>query len=206
MRIYIAAALMLSLYLLPWVVNPSASLTPNGYDLAEWASVHPAVQVQTPMLLTSLLLRLPLACLALLVAFGARRGVLPALIVLIAAAELLPPPEFILATGDPNYRQKAALALLTLVGGALGWGEILPRYRRWIAAGIALVGALASVLGLAQGYSLMRSLELPTQIGAGAVGMAAAFGIVAFAFSLDEIRRATLNGTPRLTTAANQTG
>jgi len=184
--IYAIIGLMLVLYLLPWLVNPSVSLSPNGYDLAEWASLHPAVREATPALLTSLLLRLPLACLALLIAFTTRRGLLPALIVLIAAAALLPPPEFVKALDDPNYRQQAALALFTLIGGAVGFSGQLPRARHWIAVGISLIGALASGIGLLQSYELMRGFNLPTQIGMGGVLLALMFVLVAGAETINQ--------------------
>lgn len=170
---------MLVLYLFPWLVNPSVSLSPNGYDLAEWASLNLAVRDATPALLTSLLLRLPLTCLALLVAFTIRRNLLPVLIVLIAAAALLPPPEFVKALDDPNYRQQAALALFTLLGGSVGLSGLLPRARHWIAAGIGLVGALASLIGLIQSNDLMRGLQLPTQFGLGGILLAVMFMLVA---------------------------
>lgn len=201
MRMYLAAALLLIVYLFPWVVNPSVSLTANAYDLAAWASVHPAVQAETPTLLTCLLLRLPLACIGLLVAFGARRSALSALVTLVVVAALLPPLEFVHDTGNPNDRQQAALALLTLIGGGIGVSGMLPRYRGWIAAGIALTGAAASALGLPRGYELMRGFGLATQIGAGGVGLALAFAVIAVALAAGE-RRA-----PRTETIAiNQTG
>jgi hypothetical protein len=170
---------MLVLYLFPWVVNPGVSLSPNGYDLAEWASLHPTVREATPTLLTSLLLRLPLACFALLIAFTAKRSLLPALIVLVTAVALLPPPEFIKQLNDPNFRQQAALALFTLIGGIIGLSGKMPRIHHWIAAGIGLIGALASVIGLVQSYDLMRGFNLPTQIGAGGVLLALMFVVVA---------------------------
>lgn len=179
MRIYLAAAMLLGLYLLPWVVNPSASLTPNGYDLAEWSSLNPAVLSQTPPLLTSLLLRLPLACVGLVIVFSTRRSLLAVLVVLITIAALLPPLEFIRSTGDPNYRQQAAIALVTLILGSLGVTRSLARYRVWMAVGIALIGALAALVGLAQAYDLMHSFGLPTQIGAGGVGMILTFLAIA---------------------------
>ncbi len=179
MRIYAACAVMLAFYLFPWLVNPSASLTPNAYALAEWTSLHPAVRDAAVPLLTSLLLRLPLACLALLVAFAARRGILPALVVLVIAAALLPPPQFVTALDDSNYRQLAALAVFTVIAGALGLSGRLGRYRRRIAVGVALVGALASGVGMAQSYSLMRGFDLPTQIGLGGVALVLAFVLVA---------------------------
>ncbi len=186
MRFYILLGLMLVLYLFPWLVNPAASLSPNAYDLAEWASLHPAVHAQTPILLTSLLLRLPLACLALLVAFSTRRGIIPALLIGLIAVALLPPLEFIYSLDDPNYRQQATLALLALVGGAVGWSGLLPRYRHWIAAAVALIGAAASLIGLAQGYDLMRGFELPTQIGSGGIALGISMIVTAGAVALNQ--------------------
>ncbi len=174
MRYYLLFALILALYALPWLINPPASLSPNAYDLAEWTSLHYLVRTETPMLLTPLLLRLPLACVGLLIAFSQRRGWLPMVLVLLIVVALLPPLEFIKQTGDPNYRQQAALAVITLIGGAVGVSQLWPRARHWIAAGIALIGAVASLIGLLQGYQLMRGFDLPTQIG---LGGAAAVGV-----------------------------
>lgn len=184
MRIYALIALMFALYLLPWVVNPAVSLTMNGYELAEWTSLHPAVQAATPPLLTSLLLRVPLVCIALLAAFTSRAEkwssrVIPALIVLVVAAGLLP-PELIQATDNPNSRQQGGLALVTLIGGAVGLSGVLPGYRKWLAAGIAIIGGAASVIGLVQGHSLMQGFDVPTYIGVGGVGLAVLFGVAAF--------------------------
>ncbi len=206
MRIYAAAALLLACYLLPWVVNPSASLTANGYDLAEWSSLHPVVQSQTPPLFTSLLLRLPLACVGLLTAFGAhRRSPLAGLTVLVTAAALLPPPEFAGETGNPNYRQEAVLVLATLIAGGIGVSGLLPRYRRWIAVGIAVIGGLAGLTGLAQAYDLMLGFGLAMQIGAGGVGLVTVFAVAALVLAAGEIRGRNA-GSEGVVATANQTG
>lgn len=167
---------MLVLYLLPWIVNPAVSLTPNGYELAEWTSLHPTVRGANPPLVTSLLLRLPLVCIPLLVVFSTRRGVFPALILLIVSAGLLP-PSLLQATSDPNSSQQAGLVIATVVIGALGFSGFLRDAHRWIAVGIALVGGIACVFGLAQGVDLMRGFNLPAQIGLGGAALAAVFGI-----------------------------
>ncbi len=184
--IYVAAGFILVCYLFPWLTNPSVSLSLNAYDLAEWASLHPAVRDATPALLTSVLLRLPLVCLALLIAFTARRSLLPVLIVLVLTAALLPPPEFIKALDDPNYRQQAGLALFTLIGGALGLSGKLSRARHWIVAAIGLLGALASIIGLLQSYHLMRGFSLPTHVGLGGVFLALLFLVVAGAEAINQ--------------------
>ncbi|HVU11294.1 MAG TPA: hypothetical protein VHD90_08450 [Phototrophicaceae bacterium] len=192
--IYIAVALMLVLYVFPWLVNPSASLSPNAYDLAEWASLHPLVHAQTPALLTPLLLRLPLACLALLIAFSTqRRNLISALIVIVLAVALLP-PELILPTSDPNSQQMQLLAAITLVGGLIGVSGILPRLRAWIAVAVALIGAAAGALGVAQSYALMRGFNLPMQIGMGGVALTIAFVLVAGTLAVSRYQK----GQPKL--------
>jgi hypothetical protein len=170
-------ALMLVLYAMPWLVSPAASLTPHAYDLAEWASIHPAARTQTPPLLTSLLLRLPLAWFALLVAFTTKRSWFAILAILLIAAALLPPPESIRMLDNPNYAQQMLLAGFTLIGCAVGVSNILPHARPWIAAGIAALGALGSVVGLLQAYNLMRGFGLPTQMGLGGVGLVLIFAV-----------------------------
>ncbi len=195
--IYAALALMLVCYALPLVVNSSAALSLNAYDLAEWASLHPAVRAQTPALLTTLLLRLPLVCMALLIAFGTRRGLAPALVVLVIAAALLPPEIVPFLSDNPNSRQQSALALIALLGGAAGLSGILPRQRRFIAAGIALIGAAASVIGAIQGNNLMRGFGLPSQIGWGGIALVLLFGLTALllGYESNRVARATLKGT-----------
>ncbi len=47
-------------YHLAWYTHPTAGFTTNAFDLAEWASLHPAVRSSSPPMLTSFLLRLPL--------------------------------------------------------------------------------------------------------------------------------------------------
>jgi hypothetical protein len=185
LRLYLAVALMFALYLLPWLVNPAVSLTPNGYELAEWTSLHPAVRGAEPPLLTSLLLRLPLVCLALVVAFTTRRGILPLIVVLGVVAALLP-PELIQATDNPNSRQQGALALITLVGGLLGLSGVLRRFRRWVAVSAALVGALASSFGLLQSAELMRGFSLPAHAGIGGIALIAAFGVLVGILALNQ--------------------
>lgn len=181
MRPYLIAVVMLGLYLLPWVVNPEASLTPNGYELAEWTSLHPVVRAGNPPLVPSLLLRLPLVCIPVMGAFSARqRSPVAALLVLVVSAGLLP-PELLQATGNPNSSQQGVLALVTLIVGMIGVSGILPRIRHWVAIGAALVGAIACVLGLAQGVNLMRGFNLPAEIGLGGVALATAFALTATA-------------------------
>ncbi len=185
MRIYVIVALMLALYLLPWVTNPSAALSLNGYDLAEWTSLHPAVRDAAIPLLPTAFLRLPLACFALLIAFSARRTWFAGIVTIILALSVLR-PEFITALGDPNYRQQAALAVIALVGGGIGFSGALKRWHHWIAAGAAVIGAAACIAGLLLGYGLMRDFSLPTGFGLGGLALALAFALTAGAAAANQ--------------------
>jgi len=174
--------LLLIAYALPWLVNPGVSLTPGGYDLAEWASIHPAVRFGNPPLITSLLLRFPLACIALLAALNTSvkrfswRWWLKVVFVGLIAAALLPPFEFFtIFRDDPNYQQQFLIALVVLLGGAVGVFGVVQRWRQWLTIALALVGAGMSLIGLLQAYQLMQQFRLPTQIGVGSIAMTLIF-------------------------------
>jgi hypothetical protein len=187
-------ALILLLYSLPWVVNPGVSLTFGGYDLAEWASLHHAARAESPPLLTSFLLRLPLALAAALIGLsgkgqGETRLFSLAAILLIAVA-LLPPLEFTQAPDDPNYRQEALVAGIALIGGLAGIGisARTPRFAPLVSAVIGIVGAGAVIAGLNSAYGLLRGFELPVGLGIGGLGLAGVFA-AAGAINLWSYRR-----------------
>ncbi len=155
---------------LPWSLNPGAGLTFNLLDLAEWSSLHPAVHAQQPPMLTSLLLRLPWVALALLLAlFSTGRGRFAAgLAVALIAAGLLPPFEFLASSGDPNYRQQALTAAVTL-GAGLAAVAAPQRVRPVLIIAVSVLALLAALAGLAEALRLMRELRLPTLPGPGAL-------------------------------------
>lgn len=189
---WLFVVLALIFYSLPWVVTPGVSLTMGAVDLAEWASLHPAVRAASPPLLTSFLLRLPLVVLALVVAFQARiERWLRALVVLVAAVALLPPLEFFTQyQGDPNYRQQFALAALALLGGIIG---LIGQFVRWsspIIALLALVGAVTGLSGFSQAYTLLSNFHLPVGVGFGMVGFVACCLTLAI-FQLPRFRSTT---------------
>lgn len=171
--------LALVFYHLPWILTPGVGLNMGAYDLAEWASLHPIVRVSSPPLLHSFILRLPLALLALIVAFTGRRngkngGRL--LIVGLIALALLPPLEFFTQyPNDPNYRQQFALAFLTLLVGGIGLTSYLNRWRRLIVIALTVLGAASSIWGFWQGYTLLREFHLPLNVGVGGPGLAVCF-------------------------------
>lgn len=173
-------AAMLACYLLPWVINPGVSLTFGGYDLGEWTSLHDAVRGEQPPLLTSFLLRLPLALVALLVGWGLRRDkAIRAVVVLVIAGALLPPLEFLDAPNDSNYRQQALIAGIALVGGLIGVSGVLRRAQRVIFAALCALGIAAVIIGLANALRLMQSFALPVSVGAGGVLLAGLFALSA---------------------------
>ena len=104
-------------YLLPWAVASSAPMTLNAYDLAEWASLHPAQRQTTPPLLAPLLLRAQLVVLSSIIALSvSQRWVAAAAVVALALAQL-PPFEYVYDIANLNYRQQFVLALVSLVAG-----------------------------------------------------------------------------------------
>ncbi len=179
-------------YTLPWVTGSGAAMTYGAYDFAEWTSLHPASHAQTPTLLTPLLLRLPLALLALALAFGAsdhasmRRRLLLGILVILTAIALFPPLEFItVARDDPNFRQQGLLAAVTLIVGLVGVGGLVRRYSGWIGAVLAVLAAISGLVGLAQGLTLLQGFAVPASIGLPGPLFALACAALAFTLSRD---------------------
>lgn len=183
---WLLIGLALISYSLPWVVTPGISTSPGAYDLAEWASLHPAARSATPALLTSFLLRLPLALLALIVAIADERTATSWIRVLVAAAlalALLPPLEFFTQyQDDPNYRQQFALALLALTGSGAALTGRLRRWNHRLVSGFALTGAVTALWGISLGYQMLLDFQLPVMFGLGAWGMSGCFAALTLLF------------------------
>lgn len=187
----ILLVLLAAYALLPWVTHPTAALTSNAYDLAEWASIFPAVRSE-PLLLTALLLRLPLVGAAWWVAgwkASSQRTAyilsLQGAVVVVIAVALLPPFEFLTSgRGDPNYQQQALLAAAALIGGlAILWWRSRAHHDaplRLLSAGALVIGAGAGLWGTAQALSLWQSVGITASIGAGGIVFAAAALVAAW--------------------------
>lgn len=186
--------LMLIGYNLPWIVNPGNGLTLNGYDLAEWVSLHPVVRAQ-PLLYTSLLLRLPLALVTLLIAlhapkprFGTQWMFHAAACFLLVAAQL-PPLDFITRPNDPNYQQQFILAVGGFLGSLIGLSGLVAQYR----LGFRLASGTAAIIAISMGYEqaagFMRGFHLPAVIGAGFVGIMLLFTILLIQTLIERLRR-----------------
>lgn len=176
-------------YIFPWLINPAASLSPNAYDLAEWASLPPVERAVNPPLVTSLFLRLPLVCLAVITAFQEtppiKRWFRLSVVAGFAIAAFPPLEFFTQARNDPNFRQQFTLALMTLIGGLVGTSKSGRRFQRPIIILFAFVGATACMIGLVQGYGLMRQFGLAAQPGLGGVVLVFVF----LAFAIMELQR-----------------
>lgn len=170
-----AAALIL--YFVPWVDGGSASLSFGAYDLAEWTSLHPAVRFVEPALVMTFQLRLVPALLVIGLAAwtslhrGSGLWWLAGLAVLIVAASLLPPFEFITNTGDPNYRQQFSVALIALVGGLTSWSGLLGRHSRWITLTAASGALICAAVGLTQALTLFEGFRIDVMASAGGPGL-----------------------------------
>ncbi len=175
----VALTLALLCYYLPWYSHATAAFTLHAYDLAEWASLHPAVRSEAPVLWTSFLLRLPQVTLIWAAALLANGGRDPRLrtvlrgVALLVALRFLPPREFLsAASGDPNYRQMAVLTGLGLAGillAILAWR--LPEcWQRWAAAVILLAGAIAGWWGLTHIRPLLDNFQVEARVGYGVLG------------------------------------
>lgn len=170
-----ALGLALAAYYLPWVTHPTASFTMNGFDLAEWTSLHPASRSSSPPMLTPFLLRAPQVAVAAGLALAAGVASDPRwraagwAAALIVALRIIPPAEFWQsARGDPNYRQMALLTVAGLGGVALAAFARL-RGRLWLVALVIVlgIGALAGWAGLSRAGVLLDNFEIGVRTGAG---------------------------------------
>ncbi len=174
--VYLLLILGLAGYLLPWTVAPTAPLTLNAYDLAEWTTLHPN-QRGTP-LIAPLLLRSQLPIIAMLTAlFACGRRIKPmaALMIALLALAQLPPLEFVtISRHDSNYQQQFLLAAISLVAG-LGLLARKPSRPLVLAAlGLAIIGLMTSLAGQHQARLLyeMSLQESAPGVGAGVLALA----------------------------------
>ena len=194
LTVYLLLALGLAGYLLPWMVAPTAPLTLNAYDLAEWTRQHPT-QFQSGILMAvPLLLRLQLPIIAMLTALfacGRRIKPLAALMIALLALAQLPPLEFLtISRHDSNYQQQFMLAAISLVVG-LGLLACKPSRLLVLAVlGLAIIGLVSSFAGQHQAqrlYQLSWQEGLPG-VGAGVLALAY-IGMTAAVFTDSNWRR-----------------
>lgn len=187
--ILLLVALSLVAYTLPWLVNPGVGLTMGAYDLAEWSTLHPVVRGETPALLTSLFLRLPLVCMVVILSLStlprdSRTWWIGLILVVGIALFSMPPLEFFVnARGDINYQQQFVLGTSAFLLALAGYSGRIVRFRQYIIIAAVGVGVLSALLGLQRAYRLMYGFSMPLQVGFGAIGMITAFVMIAWGTS-----------------------
>jgi len=171
--------LALGFYHQPWYTHETAGFTMHAFDLAEFASLHPAVRSSSPPMLTSFLLRVPLLMLVVALAVLANGWHDPRMrwivrgAALVLALRFVPPSDFFTgASADPNYRQ---MALLTGLGFAtlplsLLVARVPVRWQRWLVAVGLVTGVVTGWMGLSRTDTLMSNFEIDVAIGYGITG------------------------------------
>jgi hypothetical protein len=174
-------------YCSPWMVNKGAGLSLGAYDLAEWASLHPSARLSNPILLVSLLLRLPLVFLALIVSFTpwtylSRAWWVRAGFCLGIVLALLPPLEYLARpSGNANYGQQLGLSAIVLVGSLIGLSGRLGDLAFSLNVFWGLCGGVVTLIGLIQAHNLMRQFDLRAQLGVGALAIVGMYGFIVIA-------------------------
>lgn len=170
--------------LLPWLLAPTAAMTLNAYDLAEWASLHPAQRASNPPLVLPWLLRAQLMILCALAGVVAQRRLqkrVAALVIVALAVAQLPPIEFVNDIGNLNYRQQFGLALASLGLGIAALRWINRHWQPTAIAGFGLVGALTTLAGATLALDVFASLASGGSAGLGvwivAAGYSCLFGV-----------------------------
>jgi hypothetical protein len=169
----------LTAYYLPWFTHLTAGFTTNGFDLAEWTSLHPAVRSSSPPMLTSFLLRFPQWVIVVALALAANgfanariRWVLRGTAALLALRFFPPIDFFSSAQDDPNYRQMMLLCVLNLLAvlAALGLSRLSARVQSGVLVILLLSGIGAGWIGLSRAKLLLDNFEIAVKIGPGFVG------------------------------------
>lgn len=182
--ILIGLVLGLVCYNLPWYTHSTAGFTMNGFDLAEWSSLHPAVRSSSPPMLTSFLLRAPLLALVAALALVSNRLHDPRMrwvlrgLAAVCALRFVPPADFFSsATNDPNYRQMALLSALSFVAVVVATllYRVPERGQLGLAAVIMLAGTAAGWAGLSRSKLLLDNFEIVVRVGPGFIG----YGVLA---------------------------
>lgn len=183
-------------YLMPWIQGEAAAFTMHGYDLAEWTSLNPIVQQETPALLTAWLLRSAPVCAALLLMLGTGSKPLAWLIIFLLAVGMLPPFEFVNDLNNANYRQQLLIAGLIVVAAVVGALLHNRPASLFVGFAAAALGALASAFGVINAADLYTHWGLLGQTGIGVPAATAALLGAAWVSRPNKIRAAQFFSLP----------
>jgi hypothetical protein len=166
-------------YHMPWVTHAAAAFTNNAFDLAEFMSLAPAVQAESPALLTSLLLRLPIVLVAALLSLTAsqlrseKAKWLTHGGALLMVLRLNPPTVYYpFGGGSLNDQQLGDMML-----GGLAFILVLIVLSHWlkswlyapITTVLAIVTAGVALQGWSRSLDVIEGLQLDVQTGGGMI-------------------------------------
>lgn len=179
-RLYtlILIILLITAYITPWVINRPIGLILGAYDLAEWASLHPAAYNTTPILLPSLLLRVHLLYITLFSAIHLRGSIAWLFIGLLCLSQL-PPLEFLGQITNVNYQQQFALTLGGVIGAIILFTIHREFISHWLDLIIGLSGIIWVIWGVVSSYELLEPFSIHTHIGFGPLLMISSYTIIA---------------------------
>jgi len=148
-----------------------AGLHFNTFDLAEWTTLHPSVQITPIPLIPSLALRIGVIGLILLLhltilSLGVSKQ-LYWLSAVFAGITMLPPLEVLSQFSlDLNYRQQISATLATWVGLCICYFFSREK-KEWPFSVILVVTAASYIIGIATSRQLFLESEVPTETGVG---------------------------------------
>lgn len=164
-------------YHMPWITHEAAVFTNNAFDLAEFMSLHPSVQYESPALYTPLLLRMPIIIIALLITLSAGqlssekaqwlwRG-----FGLLVVLRLNPPAAYYSFSGASlNDQQLGNMMLAGLAGVVLliAVNRIFTPIIYAIATTIvSIIGIYVAVAGQVNSFEILDLLQLDVGTGGG---------------------------------------
>lgn len=176
-RLLCGLLLLLVAYHLPWHTHRAAAFSNNLFDLAEFVSLHPQIQAESPTLYTSLLLRLPIIFIGLMFGLTAAQISPPLaqwLVYGVAALVILrlnPPAIFYpYGGGSANDQQlgKMMLAGLIILALLIATNRYLKPYYPYTMTLLILAGLAIAMLGFRRADDLIQNgLILHVKTGAG---------------------------------------
>jgi len=162
---------------LPWLRASGASLQPGMLDFAEWLTLLPAVRVNLPLLLPSLLTRLAFFGVILLLTLQQQRleqsiiRVLWWFVIILSTFALLPSVDFFLGQySDDNYQQQFIIWIASWAG-ILTISFLQPKgLIYWVCVALTtFVAVIGGSVGLIWGYRILSRYEVHLIIGEGGI-------------------------------------
>jgi len=197
---------LLIAYTLPWLLHPSAALTLNAYDLAEWSALLASSQNRPDALTVALLLRLPLTIIVALAIltlpdlpknlrwlgyfFGGA----------LVLSQLPPPDAIFSAFSNPNNSQQLALAVSSVFILAVPSYRLPSRIRLAMTVFLTLAAAVLAVVGLAEAQRYFSTFSIAPTAGAGAMSTIALLALGSLSIAATHWQRSIVHPSYALST------